>query len=144
MKVVSTQKMAARPFQNRASKVRGDGMFNVIADRRSHERIPARIQTRFFCGSRIYAGDITDISEKGMFVRTEMRLPVNSRIDIMILVDGKVISEIRRLCSQPHVIPPRLILNKSVSFHFPKQQKSAIRVIDDANALEKQNHNAEL
>jgi hypothetical protein len=92
MKVVSTQKMAARPFQNRASKVWGDGMFNVIADRRSHERIPARIQTRFFCGSRIYAGDITDISEKGMFVRTEMRLPVNSRIDIMILVDGKVMN----------------------------------------------------
>jgi hypothetical protein len=91
MKVVSSQKMPVKPFQNRTSKVRGDGMLNVRADRRSHDRIPARIQARFFCGSRIYSGDITDISEKGMFVCTDIRLPVSSRIDIMILVDREVV-----------------------------------------------------
>lgn len=91
MKFMSSQKMRAKPFQNRTSKVWGDGMFNVKIDRRSCNRIPARIQARFFYGSRIYAGDILDISEKGMFVRTDMRLPVNSRIDIMILVDRKVV-----------------------------------------------------
>jgi hypothetical protein len=91
MKVVSSQKMPVKPFKNGISKVWGDGMLNVRADRRSYTRVPSRIQARFFCGSRIYAGDITDISEKGMFVSTDMRLPVNSRIDIMILVDRKVV-----------------------------------------------------
>jgi len=91
MKVISSQKMQVKPFQNRTSKVWGDGMLNVRADRRSHPRIPARVQARFFCGRRIYKGDITDISEKGMFVSTDIRLPVNSRIEIMILVNGKVV-----------------------------------------------------
>lgn len=90
MKIVSSQKMPVKPFQNRTSKVCGDGMLNVRAERRAHKRVQARIQARFFCGGRIYAGDILDISEKGMFVSTDMRLPVNSRIDIMILVEKKV------------------------------------------------------
>jgi hypothetical protein len=91
MKVVSSQKVPVKPFQNRTSRVWGDGMLNVRADRRAHTRIPATIQARFFCGTRIYAGDILDISEKGMFISTEIRLPVNARFDIMILVDRKVV-----------------------------------------------------
>ncbi|KPK02739.1 MAG: hypothetical protein AMK71_01280 [Nitrospira bacterium SG8_35_4] len=91
MKVVSSEKMPVKPFQNRTSKVWGDGMLNVRADRRSCTRIAARVQARFFCGSRIYAGDILDISEKGMFLSTDIRLPVNSRFDIMILVNRKVV-----------------------------------------------------
>lgn len=91
MTVISLKKMPIKPFKNRTSKVWGDGMFNVQVDRRSHDRIPANIQTRFFCGNRVYAGNILDLSEKGMFIRTEMRLPVDSKIEIMILVDRKVV-----------------------------------------------------
>lgn len=91
MKIVSSRRMQVKPFQNETSKARGGGMVDIKVERRSHERTPARIQARFFCGNRIYAGNITDVSEKGMFVRTDMSMPVDSKIDIMILVDRKVV-----------------------------------------------------
>ena len=103
VKVVSSQKIPVKPFKNRTSKVWGDGMLNVRTDRRSHERIPVQVAARFFCGNKVYAGKVTDISEKGMFVATDMRLPKNSRIDIMILVNKKVVTipvAVRRTVNQ--------------------------------------------
>jgi hypothetical protein len=92
VKVVSFQKTPVKPIKNRTSKVWGDGMFNVRTDRRSSERIPVTVPARFFCGNKVYEGKVTDISENGMFVATDMRLPKNSRIDIMILVNNKVVT----------------------------------------------------
>jgi len=110
VKVVSSQKTPARPFKNKTSKVWSDGMLNVRADRRAHNRFPAQVPARFFCGNKVYSAKITDISEKGMFVATDMRLPKNSRIDIMILVKNKVVTipvSVRR------TVNPDTLLNKT-------------------------------
>ena len=78
--------------EHRTVRIRGDGMLNTITDRRIHDRIPVRVQARFFCGNKIYSGKIIDVSEKGMFVCTDMTLPRKSRLEIMILVNRKVLT----------------------------------------------------
>lgn len=90
--VISLRKKLVKPFKNQRAKVWGDGMLNVKTDRRAHDRIPAKTQVRFFYGNRVYAGRVLDISEKGMFISTDMCLPVHSRLEIMMLVDGKVVN----------------------------------------------------
>jgi len=82
--------MPVKPYK-KASEIQDSGMSGVKTDRRACSRIPVRAQARFFYGNRIYAGDILDISERGMFVRSDIRLPVNSRIDIMILINRNVV-----------------------------------------------------
>ena len=72
------------------AKVWGDGMLNVHKERRAYERIPTRMEARFFCGNRYYSGKITDISEQGMFINTALRLPVDSSIEIMMLINDQV------------------------------------------------------
>ena len=75
-----------------ASKVWGDGMLNVHKERRAYDRVPARMEARFFCGNRYYAGKITDVSEQGMFINTDIRLPIDSSIEIMMLINDQVTS----------------------------------------------------
>lgn len=47
----------------RSARVWGDGMLNVKKERRAFDRVPTRMEARFFCGNRYYEGSITDVSE---------------------------------------------------------------------------------
>jgi len=82
------------PVNNKASKntarVWGDGMLNVHKERRAYDRVPTRMEARFFCGNRYYAGKITDVSEQGMFINTDIRLPINYSFEIMMLINDQV------------------------------------------------------
>lgn len=54
-------------------------------NRRSFERIPVNFMIHFYYGDSINFGTVTDISEKGMFVKTRMPLAdVNSEFEIVI------------------------------------------------------------
>ena len=75
---------------NMTAKVWGDGMLNIHKERRAYERVETSMEARFFCGNRYYAGKITDVSEKGMFINTDIRLPINTSFEIMMLINNQV------------------------------------------------------
>ncbi len=72
------------------AKIWSDGMLNVHRERRAYDRVPTRMEARFLCGNRYYAGKITDVSEKGMFIHTDIRLPKNSPLSIIMLINNEV------------------------------------------------------
>ncbi len=72
------------------AKVWGDGMLNIHKERRVYDRVPTRMEARFFCGNRYYAGKITDVSEQGMFINTDIRLPINTSFEIMMLINDQL------------------------------------------------------
>lgn len=53
--------------------------------RRVSWRIPIQIHVTLYCGSRTYSGTVTNISESGMFIRSdEMILPKGSQFNVSI------------------------------------------------------------
>jgi hypothetical protein len=81
---------AKQESANSTATVWGDGMLNVHRERRAFDRVPTQMEARFLCGNRYYAGKITDVSEKGMFINTDIRLPENSSFDIIMLINNEV------------------------------------------------------
>jgi len=59
--------------------------------RRAFERIPANIDVKFFCGNSIYSGTVTNLSENGLFIDTTMCLPFDSKLEILIVVEGEIL-----------------------------------------------------
>jgi hypothetical protein len=53
-------------------------------EKRACERIPVNVSARFFVGNVVYTGMVTDLSEKGMCVKTQMCLPCNSKFELLI------------------------------------------------------------
>lgn len=55
-------------------------------EKRAYSRIPVELDARFYCCNGTYhSGTITNLSEKGMFIRTkEMCFPFDSRLEIFI------------------------------------------------------------
>lgn len=59
-------------------------------ERRACHRIPANVDIRFFCCSRIYRGTVSNVSEKGMLIRTrEVCFPFDSQFEMFISLKGK-------------------------------------------------------
>ena len=53
-------------------------------EKRVFERISMNIKARFFSGEFEYAGTITNLSEKGMFISTEVSFPLKPQLEILI------------------------------------------------------------
>lgn len=49
--------------------------------------MPARI----FYGNMVYTGTVTDLSENGMFINTEVNFPVDSAFDTVVLQSGHAV-----------------------------------------------------
>ncbi len=60
-------------------------------ERRDSERIPSDVEARFCHGNMFYAGKITDLSEKGMFVNTRKCFPPDTLFLIMICENNRVL-----------------------------------------------------
>lgn len=59
--------------------------------KRSYERIPAKIKVSFSCCETDYAGTITNLSENGMFISiNEMKFPFDSRLELQFPVSRKI------------------------------------------------------
>lgn len=61
------------------------------AERRAYERFHTSLDTRLFYGKLIYAGRITNLSQKGMFIDTKVKFPVNSKFMIVVLLEGQTV-----------------------------------------------------
>lgn len=55
------------------------------------ERIPGNVEARFFCSNALYNGIITNLSEKGMCISTDMCLPYNSMFEVLIPLKENVL-----------------------------------------------------
>ncbi len=64
---------------------------NIHAEKRACRRIHANLQARLFYGNLIYTGTVTNLSEKGMFIRTKVQFPVNSVCITLVLVNEQVV-----------------------------------------------------
>ncbi len=60
-------------------------------DKRAYDRIQTHIDTRFFYGNMFYTGIITNISEKGMIISTEIGFPVKSEFNVLIKLQDKLL-----------------------------------------------------
>lgn len=60
-------------------------------NRRAYERISTNIEAKFFYGNAISSGEITNLSESGIFINTKLCFPFESRFEIFIPLDGEVL-----------------------------------------------------
>lgn len=56
-------------------------------ERRAFKRIPVDIQARLFFGNLVYTGIVTNLSGKGMFIRTRMNFPNDSVLVTSIIIN---------------------------------------------------------
>ncbi|MBC8412303.1 MAG: PilZ domain-containing protein [Nitrospira sp.] len=73
------------------AKVWSDGRLNMRLEQRVHERYSSRLEARFFYGNRVYTGKVTDISEGGVFINSEINFPRDYVFDIILLLNKKVV-----------------------------------------------------
>jgi hypothetical protein len=66
-------------------------------EKRSFERIDADIDVRFSYGYMFYTGAISNLSEKGLFVRTKNCLPDNSIVLIMLRLENELVKLLARV-----------------------------------------------
>ncbi len=68
-------------------------------DNRAFKRIPANIEVKFHCKHMDYSGTVTNISENGMYIRTdEMCSPFDSQFDILLFLEKEVMQVPVNLC----------------------------------------------
>jgi hypothetical protein len=53
-------------------------------EKRAWKRVPAKVQADFFYGKTMYTGIVTNISKKGMYIKTEMCLPSDSKFEMLL------------------------------------------------------------
>lgn len=66
-------------------------MGNLIKDR-AGERFPANLPVRFFFGNTFCSGNISNISEEGLCVDTDICFPQGSIIDLIVLLKEKTLT----------------------------------------------------
>ena len=66
-------------------------------EKRSFERIDADVDVRFSYGYIFYTGNIKNLSERGLFIRTKNCLPDNSLILIMFRVEDELLKILARV-----------------------------------------------
>ena len=60
-------------------------------EKRASERVPANLEVKFFCSDMFYSGIVTDLSEHGMFIRTGLCLPFESKFEIFFHLKEEII-----------------------------------------------------
>jgi uncharacterized protein (TIGR02266 family) len=60
-------------------------------DRRRHPRLKIEIDVDLESEHNFYSTHTRDISEGGLFVQTEMTVPVGARVDVRLNLDGRAI-----------------------------------------------------
>ncbi len=69
----------------------------MLVHKRASERISTNIAIRFFYGNMFYSGVVTDLSAKGMYIRTMVGLALGSLFPVVIRKEGEVLIELARV-----------------------------------------------
>ena len=70
-------------------------------EKRKFERMPVNILVKYYCGDDEYSGTVTNISENGMFIRTDsIGFPFDSEFTTILPVEKQVFNipvQVRRI-----------------------------------------------
>lgn len=69
----------------------------TFVQRRSFERKPANVNISFFYGGMFYSGLVTNVSQRGMFIRTMVNLPEGRLFPLIIRREAEVLSMLARV-----------------------------------------------
>lgn len=69
----------------------GDAEPNVYAEKRTYERFYTSLDVRLFYGKLIYTGKVTNLSQGGMFINTNIKFPISSEFMMVMLLGGKTV-----------------------------------------------------
>ncbi len=68
-------------------------------EQRAFKRIPSDLKARFICNETDYFGTTNDISENGMYIRTDkISFPIESLLDIFIGVETTLLKVPVKIC----------------------------------------------
>ncbi len=68
-------------------------------ERRALKRIPSDVKASFFCNETDYFGTITDMSENGMYIKTDkISFPIESLVDINIGIKTMLLKLPVKIC----------------------------------------------
>lgn len=91
-------------------------------EKRSHKRIPVKIDTTYFYGNMYYSGQVLDLSEAGMFINTKRSLPFGATLVVLFRNEKghvRTIARVKRVQRNTHcdglgvelLRPPKSYLN---------------------------------
>ncbi|MHA2128244.1 MAG: PilZ domain-containing protein [Promethearchaeota archaeon] len=60
-------------------------------EKRNSNRIPENLKVAFPCCNKLYSGTVTELSENGMLIYSEVNLPIKSRFDILMSIKKEII-----------------------------------------------------
>ena len=60
-------------------------------EKRTFERIDTNLEVNFDCGNSMRNGTVTNISERGMFIYTNMEFPLDLSFDLHLNLENKMI-----------------------------------------------------
>ena len=60
-------------------------------EKRTSGRIPKNLQVAFPCCRKLYAGTVTDLSESGMLINSDINLPIKSKFDILMSIKKEIL-----------------------------------------------------
>lgn len=60
-------------------------------EKRNSNRIPKNLKVAFPCCNKIYSGTVTDLSENGMLIYSEINLPIKSSFEILISLKNEIL-----------------------------------------------------
>ncbi len=66
-------------------------------EKRTVERMQSGIDARFNYGDMFYTGTIINLSEKGMFIKTKIRLPAGSMFVVLVLEENELLKMLARV-----------------------------------------------
>ena len=77
-------------------------MDNIMEYRRS-TRISQNLKVAVPCCNKLYAGTVSDFSENGMLIDSEIGIPINSRFELILPIDKEIL--------KIHAVYRRLVKN---------------------------------
>jgi hypothetical protein len=63
----------------------------VAMEKRTSGRIPKNLKVAFPCCNKLYAGTVTDLSESGMLINSDVNLPIKSKFDILMSIKKEIL-----------------------------------------------------
>jgi hypothetical protein len=60
-------------------------------EKRNSNSIPKNLKVAFPCCNKLYSGIVTDLSENGMLINSEINLPIQSSFEILILIKKELL-----------------------------------------------------
>jgi len=66
-------------------------------ERRVSERFTSNLKTRLFYGNLFYTGTVTNLSEKGVYIRTKINFQINSIFAMVLLINDQTVTLLGRV-----------------------------------------------